>query len=433
MMIFLFEFLILSTEIFFGVYLTGKRHKGNGKKYAVLGGMAASAALLLCFYNSVSKSPALSAVILLAGILLISKILYPWDWKLLLYSGCSYLSALFLVDTVSYLLLCRYFSVPLVFWLIFSFCFRVLFYIALFTSNSLEGLLKTPRQYYKTLYGTSVAAFCGISIMLHLSFVRQNLKTPMIISILVLSVLFLRIVLGYTHVKYQREKELLATIEMQKELLEQNYTAVNRAYSQNARLFHDFHRHLEVIRQLTQKYNAPELSEYIDSVISPVRDISSMAWTGDQTVDYILNSRYAKAAEAGIPMEMNIEYPYNTNIKANDLCTILSNLLDNALEAAAAMSRQCPPDRCRITLTIRRIGNILVIKLENSSPQPSYTPDGELTSAKKGLLLHGWGMKNIESAVQKYEGMIQTAYADHIFQTTITMCFDGVKMDAAEP
>ena len=146
MMIFLFEFLILSTEIFFGVYLTGKRHKGRGKKYAVLGGMAASAALLLCFYNSVSKSPALSAVILLAGILLISKILYPWDWKLLLYSGCSYLSALFLVDTVSYLLLCRYFSVPLVFWLIFSFCFRVLFYIALFTSNSLEGLLKTPRQ-----------------------------------------------------------------------------------------------------------------------------------------------------------------------------------------------------------------------------------------------------------------------------------------------
>lgn len=67
-----------------------------------------------------------------------------------------------------------------------------------------------------------------------------------------------------------------------------------------------------------------------------------MAWTGDRTVDYILNSRYAKAAEAGIPMEMNIEYPYNTNIKANDACTILSNLLDNALEAAAAMSRQCP-------------------------------------------------------------------------------------------
>ncbi len=244
MMIFLFEFLILSTEIFFGVYLTGKRHKGNGKKYAVLGGMAASAALLLCFYNSVSKSPALSAVILLAGILLIPN-LVSMDWKLLLYSGCSYLSALFLVDTVSYLLLCRYFSVPLVFWLIFSFCFRVLFYIALFTSNSLEGLLKTPRQYYKTLYGTSVAAFCGISIMLHLSFVRQNLKTPMIISILVLSVLFLRIVLGYTHVKYQREKELLATIKMQKELLEQNYTAVNRRTPKMPGCSMIFTRHLE--------------------------------------------------------------------------------------------------------------------------------------------------------------------------------------------
>ena len=129
-------------------------------------------------------------------------------------------------------------------------------------------------------------------------------------------------------------------------------------------------------------------------------------------------------------MELNIEYPYNTNIKSNDLCTILSNLLDNALEAAAAVSREATPEACQINLTIRRIQNILVIKLENSSPEPKYTTDGNLATAKKDrdLLLHGWGMKNIEAAVQKYDGVIQTAYEDHIFRTTITMYFEGVEM-----
>lgn len=432
MMIYILIFLILFTEILCGFLLAEKLQKTAKKNHGALAGMAALAALLFCLYIGWAKSPALSAAVLLTGMIMISKILYPWDLKLLLFTCCSYLSALILFDAVTYLILCRYFSVPLSFWLVLLFCCRILFYFILFTSDRFQELLKSCCHYYKTLYGTSVAVFCGVSLLLHLSFAGQDFRSLMIISIFMLSALFLRMVLAYSHVKYQHEKELLATIEMQKELLEQNYTAVNRAYSQNARLFHDFHRHLEVLRQLAGKYHAPELSRYIDSIISPVQNISSMVWTGNQTVDYILNSRHAKAEESGIHMEMNIEYPYNTNIKANDLCTILSNLLDNALEAAAAMPADNAPCGCSINLTIRRIHNILVIKLKNSSPKPSYTPEGELSTAKKGLLLHGWGMKNIESTVQKYDGVIQTSYSGHIFQTTITMCFDGVELDASE-
>lgn len=429
MMIDILEFLLLFSAVLCGVLWIGKLYGDDNGRHAAWAGISTIAAAILCLYSS-TKNAAVSAVILLAAIVVVSKILYHLDWKLLLYSACSYLSALFLLDLIFYLLLCRYFSKSLVFGLVFLVVCRIPFYLALFASHRLWEFIRNSCDYYKSIYGTSVAAFCGITILLHLTFAGQDIKTLVTISIIVLTALFLRIALAHSHVKYRRKKELLDTIEMQKELLEQNYTAVNNAYSQHAKLFHDFHRHLEIIRQMARQYNAPELSQYIDSIISPVQNISSIVWTGSQTVDYILNSKHAKAKAAGISMELNIEYPYNTNIKSNDLCTILSNLLDNALEAAAAVSRESTPKACQIILTIRRIQNILVIKLENSSPEPKYTTDGNLATAKKDgdLLLHGWGMKNIEAAVQKYDGVIQTAYEDHIFRTTITMYFEGVEM-----
>lgn len=433
MMIYVLEFLLLFSGICCGVLSIGRLQDESSEKCAAWAA-AAGFAGLLCFFNNSGKSAAVTAAALLAVILVISKFLYHLDWKLLLCCGCSYLSVLLLTDVLSYLILCRYFSVPLVYWLVFLLLCRVPFYFALFASHRFQECISNFSNYYTSIYGTPAVAFCGISILLHMAFAGRPLDTLTIVTIVMLSALFLRIVLAYSHIEYQREKELLDTIEMQKELLEQNYAAVNKAYSQNAKLFHDFHRHLEVIHQMADRYHAPELSQYIDSIISPVQNISSMVWTGSQTVDYIINSRYEKAKNAGIRMEMNIEYPYNTNIKSNDLCTILSNLLDNALEAAAIQSRKTSPDTCSINLTIRRIQNILVIKLENSSPEPKYTSDGELVTVKKENepMLHGWGMKNIEAAVQKYDGILQTAYADHIFQTTITMCFEGIEMDSPE-
>lgn len=142
-------------------------------------------------------------------------------------------------------------------------------------------------------------------------------------------------------------------------------------------------------------------------------------------MDYIINSRQTKAGKCGIHMGMNIEYPYNTDIQSNDLCTILSNLLDNAIEAA---NRPELTGERFIFLTIRRLRNILVIKLENSSIPPVYSPDGSLQTAKENHSLHGWGMRNIESAVDKYDGIVQTSYRDHIFRTTVTLSFDGVKI-----
>lgn len=217
---------------------------------------------------------------------------------------------------------------------------------------------------------------------------------------------------------------------MQKELLEKNYSALNQAYSVNAKLFHDFHRHLEIMLQMANKNRDTDMIKYIEDLSEPLKEIASVIWIGDETVDYIINSRYSRAKEKGIRMEMNIEFPYNTNIRSNDLCTILSNLLDNAIEACERAEELGRHDSPAIYLTIRRIQNILIIKMENSSPLPEYNGNGEPNTAKEDKTLHGFGLKNVEAAVLKYDGVMQSSYEDNIYRTIITLSFEGVPISS---
>ncbi|MDE5598331.1 MAG: ATP-binding protein, partial [Lachnospiraceae bacterium] len=106
-----------------------------------------------------------------------------------------------------------------------------------------------------------------------------------------------------------------------------------------------------------------------------------------------------------------------------DLCAILGNLLDNALEAAG----QVPEKEERfVRLTIRRINQMLIIKVENSFSKPPVSQDGVLTTSKEKNGLHGWGLKSAQTAAEKYDGTLQTSYNDNIFKAVATLSYQCV-------
>ena len=81
-----------------------------------------------------------------------------------------------------------------------------------------------------------------------------------------------------------------------------------------------------------------------------------------------------------------------------DLCAVLGNLLDNALEAAG----QAEDDSRRsIWLTIRRINHMLVIKVQNTCEKQPVRENGEWMTTKEDKSLHGWGLKSAAAAVEK--------------------------------
>ena len=224
--------------------------------------------------------------------------------------------------------------------------------------------------------------------------------------------------------QYEVEKELAKLKSEQAELLERDYTAVNRAYQVNAKLFHDLHNHIGVLRQFLTHEKYGEAVRYLDELQAPVRNLTAAVWTGDETADYLINSKAAAAEADGIRFQVQVEFPRRTNIRSVDLCAILGNLLDNAIEAARQVEN---PERRTVALTIRRIHQMLVIKVENSFSSVPVQENGELKTTKTEGGLHGWGLKSAQTAAEKYDGMVRAGISGEVFRAVATLSFQGME------
>lgn len=236
-------------------------------------------------------------------------------------------------------------------------------------------------------------------------------------------VLMMSVLIFNMNRQYEVEKELARLKTEQAELLERDYTTLNNAYAINAKLFHDFHNHIGLLRNLLSHSKSEEAMQYLDELKAPVQEMTETVWTGDETVDYIINSKAVTAKEHNIQYQVQVEFPHHTNLRSVDLCAILGNLLDNALEAAA----QIPEKEERfIRLTIRRINQMIIIKAENSFCSPPVSQDGVLTTSKGKNGLHGWGLKSAQTAAEKYDGTVQTSYKDNVFKAVATLSYQCV-------
>jgi len=236
-------------------------------------------------------------------------------------------------------------------------------------------------------------------------------------------VLMMAVLIFNMNRQYEVEKELARLKTEQAELLERDYTALNNAYAVNAKLFHDFHNHMGILRHLLSHRKFEEAIQYLDQLQAPVKKITETVWTGDVTADYLINSKAATARENEIQFQIQVEFPRHTNLGSADLCAILGNLLDNALEAAGQVSKK---EERFIHLTIRRINQMLIIKVENSFLTPPVQKDGVLTTSKEKNGLHGWGLKSARTAAEKYDGTVQTSYAGNTFRAVAALSFQCI-------
>lgn len=293
--------------------------------------------------------------------------------------------------------------------------------LAWYFGTTMDG----TRQAFRSASAIVVAGFVAVVTLSEQTVLRIDQDTLTMWTILSV-VLMMSILVFHINRQYEMEKELARLKAGQAKLLEHDYVALNRAYAVNAKLFHDFHNHIGVLRQLLSHQKTEEAVRYLDELQAPVREMTDTVWTGDDTVDYLINSKAAAAKEYGIQYHAQIEFPRHTNLQSADLCAVLGNLLDNALEAAKQVS---DPAQRFVRLTIRRINQMLVIKVENSYAAAPAVKDGTFQTSKEQNGLHGWGLKSAQAAAEKYDGMIQASFTDSTFQAVATLSFQGRSMD----
>ncbi|MBQ8612892.1 MAG: GHKL domain-containing protein [Ruminiclostridium sp.] len=271
-----------------------------------------------------------------------------------------------------------------------------------------------------TLRTVSFAAVFGIFAIVPLAD-ENTFGDDMTFTYFILSVVLLAGIMVYRLSRqYETEKELAELKERQAELLERDYNVLNKAYSENARTFHDMHNHIGAVRSLLTAEKYDKAIEYLDNLQKPVSGIASTVWTGDETVDYLISSRIAAAENEGIGFETQIEFPKNTDIGGADLCAVLGNLLDNAFDA---VRKDDVSENRSIKLTVRRINRMLIIKVANTFSGQLRISDGKLKTTKTDKGLHGWGVESARTAAEKYDGTITTTSENGIFTAVATLYF----------
>ena len=274
-------------------------------------------------------------------------------------------------------------------------------------------------DYSRTVLVVSCMGFLGFIFLTEVTFQGFGKTITGIWFVLVVLLAFFLFVL-YFVTENKEQKMNLKITQTRNQLLEENYQALNDIYTSNAKLYHDLNNHLNVLYQFLEEGEMDEAKKYIREISQPIQKLTKTVWTGVDVVDVIINSKVEKMRNKGISWDIDAEFPKNTNIQPYDLCTILSNLLDNAVEA---VERTGKPGN--ISLTIRKINYFLMIRLMNSCIGKNNSFDALPKTTKEDKTMHGWGLQNVRETVQKYGGNLKFRQEENQFSVDVMMFFEG--------
>ena len=210
--------------------------------------------------------------------------------------------------------------------------------------------------------------------------------------------------------KMARNEELVRNADHVYEI----YSSVSREKEIQKARTHDYINHLKVIQDLGRKGNLKAQEKYIDEQISEVSHSQDVFETGSPIVDAVINRKYLEAKEKGISFLVEADNLTDLSISSSDLVTILSNMLDNAIEAA----EQC--EEKRITLKMQMSGDLLLIDSTNTMNAPTDT-GSRFHTTKPDKANHGYGIGNIKRAVDNNGGQCTINVEEGLFHISIAM------------
>lgn len=182
-------------------------------------------------------------------------------------------------------------------------------------------------------------------------------------------------------------------------------------------LRHDLRNQLSAIQAIAQSGDLNAVNQHIDSLIGANVLTKNYADSGNVNIDSILNYKMFEAEQSKIPVSLQYNIPPNLNVSSVDVCSILGNLIDNAMNACEKL----PADKRKINLSVRFDKKCLVIAVANPYAGDLIYEDGKLQTSNKDKENHGIGLLSIRKVVEKYDGIMDIENTEEIFKITIIL------------
>ena len=203
--------------------------------------------------------------------------------------------------------------------------------------------------------------------------------------------------------------------EYQNSLMEQHYAEVENMYHTMRGWKHDWHNQLQVLSAYLDSEEYERAREYLDEVNQAVLRIDTVIKTGNTMVDAILNSKVSLMKSHQIQVEAEAKVPASLSVPDVDLCIIIGNLLDNAMEACV----QLESGNRFVHIYIHIKGAQLYMSFTNSAGKKQKKV-GNLFLSSKGSN-HGFGLTRVDSLVAKNGGYLTRASEDGGYTTEVIL------------
>jgi sensor histidine kinase regulating citrate/malate metabolism len=179
---------------------------------------------------------------------------------------------------------------------------------------------------------------------------------------------------------------------------------------------HDYHNHNQTLKAYRTLDQNERIDDYLNALETDLSGVDTLIKSGNVMVDAILNSKLSLAKSKKITISAKAVVPTNITISETDLCVIIGNLLDNAIEACLRMEDEAKRF-IRVYIDLKR--DTLYISVTNSSVGKIRKKDGQYVSSKKAN--HGFGLIRVDKMIDKYAGYIKRRDEDGAFTTEVML------------
>ncbi len=207
------------------------------------------------------------------------------------------------------------------------------------------------------------------------------------------------------------DKQLAA---YQRELIDIHYQEVDTMYRQIRGWRHDYRNHIQVMKALAEGGDLKGLRRYLDELETDLSTVDTVIKTGNPMADAIINSKISLARAKDIPVTIDAHVPVKLKMSELDLCCILGNLFDNAIEANLAL----PAGERMIRVYMDMKGTQLYISFTNFTASHKMQKVGGRFRSTKGEG-HGFGLIRIDSIIERLDGYVSRNSEDGAFTTEI--------------
>ncbi|MBP2056937.1 cell division protein FtsB [Lactobacillus colini] len=197
----------------------------------------------------------------------------------------------------------------------------------------------------------------------------------------------------------------------------EQYQAYRESSETVNRRFHDLKHQLDVI---ALEQNSKKRLSYINSLRDDIKQFKSDVKTGNPVVDVVLTRKNAYCIEHNIIFTCIANGKLLNKIDVMDLCSLLGNSLDNAIEAE---SKVTDPQKRLIDLRVTKKGNMVIYSLRNYTTQATKLGSNGLptTTKKDHSQPHGYGLKSIRLIAKKYGGTLTITNKDNWFKLILLL------------